>query len=44
MGRIGKKIECFEKLENFSGVFQNGLAFLGRIGTASLSEFPEIYG
>ncbi len=38
-----KKIARFEKLENFSSVFQNGLAFLGRIGKASLSEFPEIY-
>jgi hypothetical protein len=39
-----EKNACFEKLENFSGVFQNGLAFLGRIGKASLSEFPETYG
>jgi hypothetical protein len=37
-----EKIARYEKLENFSSVFQNGLAFLGRIGKASLSEFPEI--
>jgi hypothetical protein len=42
MGQIGK-IARFEKLENFSSVFQNGLAFLVRIGKANLSEFPEIY-
>jgi hypothetical protein len=39
-----EKIAHFEKLENLSSVFQNDLAFLGRIGKASLSEFPEIYG
>jgi hypothetical protein len=38
-----EKIAHFEKLENLSGVLLNGLAFLGRIGKASLSEFPEIY-
>jgi hypothetical protein len=32
-----------EKLENISSVFQNGLAFLGRIGKASLTVFPDIY-
>ncbi len=37
------KLASFEKLENLSSVFQNGLAFLGRIGKASLFEFPEIY-
>jgi hypothetical protein len=39
-----EKIARFEKLENLSSVFQNGLAFLGRIGKALLCEFPEIYG
>jgi hypothetical protein len=39
-----EKIARFEILENFSSVFQNGLAFLGQIGKARLSEFPEIYG
>jgi hypothetical protein len=39
-----EKIAPFEKLENLSSIFQNGLAFMGRIGKASLSEFPEIYG
>ncbi len=34
-----KKLARFEKLENLSSVFQNGLAFLGQIGKASLSEF-----
>jgi hypothetical protein len=38
-----EKISRFEKLENSSFVFQNDLAFLGRIGKASLSKFPEIY-
>ncbi len=42
VGRIGKKAR-FETLENISSVFQNSLAFLGRIGKASLSKFPEIY-
>ncbi len=37
-----EKIARFEKLENSSIVFQNDLAFLVRIGNASLSEFPEI--
>jgi hypothetical protein len=37
-----ENIVHFEKLENLSA-FQNGLVFLGRIGKASLSEFPEIY-
>jgi hypothetical protein len=35
-----EKIGRFEKLENLSSVFQKGLAFLGQIGKASLSEFP----
>ncbi len=39
-----KKIAHFAKLDNLSSIFQNGLDFLGRIGKASLSEFPEIYG
>jgi hypothetical protein len=30
-----EKILCFEKLENLSSDFQNGLAFLGRIRKAS---------
>jgi hypothetical protein len=38
-----KKIARFKKLENSSLYFQNDLAFLGRIGKPSLSEFPEIY-
>ena len=38
-----EKIARFEKLKNFCRVFQNDLAFLGRIGKPSLSEFPEIY-
>ncbi len=42
MGQIEKKIECFKTCKFFT-VFQNGLAFLGRIWKASLSEFPEIY-
>ena len=33
----------FENLKNFCSVFQNDLAFLGRMGKVSLSEFPEIY-
>jgi hypothetical protein len=37
-----EKIPRF-KLVNFFSVFQNGLAFLGRIGKTSLAEFPEIY-
>ncbi len=39
-----KKNSTFWKLVNFCSVFQNDLAFLGRIGKASLFEFPEIYG
>ena len=39
-----EKIARFEKLKNFCRVFQNDIAFLGRIGKPSLSEFPEIYG
>ncbi len=42
-GNSIKKIAGFEKLENLSSIFQNALAFLGRIGKVSLSEFPEIY-
>jgi hypothetical protein len=42
-GANWKKIARFEKLENFSSVFQYGLAFLGRSGKVSFSEFPEIY-
>ncbi len=38
-----EKIARFEKLENLSSIFQNGLAFLGRIGKASLSVFPDIF-
>jgi hypothetical protein len=43
-GAYWKKIACFEKLENLSSVFQNGVAVLVRIGKPSLSEFPEILG
>ncbi len=39
-----EKIARFKILENSSLYFQNDLAFLGRIGKPSLSEFPEIYG
>ncbi len=39
-----KKIARFKILESSSLYFQNDLAFLGRIGKPSLSEFPEIYG
>ncbi len=39
-----KKIARFKTLKSFSLYFQNDLAFLGRIGKPSLSEFPEIYG
>ncbi len=39
-----EKIACFKILESSSLYFQNDLAFLGRIGKPSLSEFPEIYG
>ncbi len=45
-GRIGanwEKIARFEKLKNSSSVSQNGLAFMGLTGKASLSEFPKIY-
>jgi hypothetical protein len=38
-----KKIARFKRLESSSLKFQNDLAFLGRIGKPSLSEFPEIY-
>jgi hypothetical protein len=38
-----EKLARFEKLENISSIFQNGLAFLGQIGKASLFELPEIY-
>jgi hypothetical protein len=34
-----KKTARFKRLENFSLLFQNDLAFLGRIGKPSLSEF-----
>ncbi len=37
-----KKIARFKKLQSSSIEFQNDLALLGRIGKASLSEFPEI--
>jgi hypothetical protein len=40
---LKKKIARFKTLENSSIYFQNDLAFLGRIGKPSLSEFPEIY-
>ena len=43
LGRIGKN-SPFQKAESFCQVSQNGLAFLGRIGKVSFSEFPEIYG
>jgi hypothetical protein len=39
-----EKIARFKIQENSSLQFQNDLAFLGRIGKPSLSEFPEIYG
>ncbi len=39
-----EKIARFKRLENFSHYFQNDLAFLGRIGKPSFSEFPEIFG
>jgi hypothetical protein len=42
-GANWKKIARFETIENFISIFQNGQAFQGRIGKASLSEFPEIY-
>ena len=38
-----EKIARFEKLKEFCNVFQNGLAFQGQIGKASISEFREIY-
>jgi hypothetical protein len=38
-----KKIARFKRLESSTLKFQNDLAFLGRIGKPSLSEFPEIY-
>jgi hypothetical protein len=38
-----KKIARFKRLENSNLYFQNDLAFLGRIGKLSLSEFPEIH-
>ena len=40
--RIGKKTARFEKLKDLCGVSLNSVTFLGRIGKASLSEFPEI--
>ncbi len=43
-GANWKKIARFETPENLRSVFQNDLAFLGRIGKASLSEFSAIYG
>ncbi len=43
LGRIRKKIARFKLLKSSSIYFQNDLAFLGRIGKPSLSEFPEIY-
>ncbi len=42
LSRIGKNAR-FKKLHSSRIVFQNNLAFLGRFGEASLSEFPEIY-
>jgi hypothetical protein len=38
-----KKIARFKRKKS-SLYFQNDLAFLGRIGKPSLSEFPENYG
>jgi hypothetical protein len=39
----GKKLHVLKKLQSSSIVFQNDLAFLWRIGKASLSEFPETF-
>jgi hypothetical protein len=39
VGQIGKKYNTRKS----QIVFQNSLPFLGRIGKASLSEFPEIF-
>jgi hypothetical protein len=41
VGRIEKKIAHFEKPENLSSVFQNGLAFLGKIGNQAYPSFPR---
>jgi hypothetical protein len=41
---VRAKTKRLQKFVNFFSVFQNDSAFLGRIGTASLSEFFEIYG
>jgi hypothetical protein len=38
-----EKIARFKEHQSSKVVIQNDLAFLGRIGKASLSEFPEIY-
>jgi hypothetical protein len=38
-----EKIARFKILESSSLQFQNDLAFLGRIGKPSFSEFPKIY-
>ena len=43
-GANWKKTVQFKKLIDFKRVSKNGLAFMGRIGKASLSEFPEFYG
>jgi hypothetical protein len=37
-------LHVLKKLQSYSIVFKNDLAFLGRIGKASLSKFREIYG
>ncbi len=39
------ELEKIARIKNlyFFSVFKNGLAFLGQIGKAGLSEFPEIY-
>jgi hypothetical protein len=41
---ILEKIARFKNLKDFCRVSQNDLAFMGRIGKVSLSEFLEIYG
>ncbi len=38
-----EKVARFKKLQSSSILFQNETCFLGRIGKASLSEFPNIY-
>ncbi len=38
-----EKIARFKKLGNLSSIYKNGLAFLVRIGIATLSEFSVIY-